>query len=1156
MLSCLRGILSSPVLSVTYTAKYELLGELLARLSHLACSRLGPQHSGEPLPAHELEVLLLTLATYLTVQRQQANANRVFTQVTTHLLQPLLVLRYLLSARTWAEEEGSEVRLRQQVSKEIRSKVDSVLQVALFFPDNLQWYKDELLPSLTEEPAAGRKGRGGKGLPSPLSTILAKLCAPGACVPTVLYAVVSTSLPLLFKFALDAFGKGGENKLLCFHLMTKFVCALDFNNDMTLKETFEAGNWNLALLALENLLNSCLSCDIYNVAADRIQHGEVQLKFYRRLTQLLFNNAQTATPAWYRCLKTLLALNHMIVEPDLDELVSSVWVDSDCTEPRVCKARDALISATLNTYAKLRQLPRLFEELLSVVCRPAMDELRPPLLSEAVGETLTLCLMNTPASQSLELCELVLERLQSDVLPDAREQDPADVDAALKLFSLSALLRALFFSLKTLDNATPLPVIRQTQRLMGEMLGVLKPLLEWLRDVPPSGTLWGQKVREASLLLTYTWVEMDALYQLHCSKYSLSGDPGSSGVKDEGLWLLSEALVKDWDQAALEGYSPVGQLFQKFLALQTMKKILLRNSFATDGNNLDVLHQASRFILGKAELSPTQFDQLWDLQVSSVDADSYPAAHWYLVTTNLPLIAPFLSEEDVAYLASLLLTAVLCIRAEEHGDKQGLSVSIISKQLLDSVMLIELPSLYSAVVRGIMQRVTQICDTQRVGNVCPALLKAHEELSSEGCDMEVTTDDVGEGGVDPAVNKKLESVAQQILTALASGSAIELSAAQVSDLASVLKVGGTLNVDGMSVKDYAELFLIAFMLVTCTQPCVEVEVPVRVALLRDTYCFLTSLLTGRNAQSVLKLAHGSRLLEGAVTSLFSHANKGLSDNVSEADWSSLMQAMSCFLQQLLQLIIQRKSSVRLNLEQFTSFLLARSEEVAAAAAGVVGRDTARLSSLQLSLASLGTAADVMTSSLGKSKQLDQTLMQLLGRILTVTGAVVQASLSSGMARAGAAGQAFSVDVVAGMVRSELACLSHRAEGPEAEAEAPVALSHMGLYRSCGLQILKELCPAPRPMDFLLSSLHFLPAYYSAAERTNEPGIKEVFVDILHNVYKLLSGKSLHSQIEKKVVICYSKHSSLLMVLYYMQNQITLDKSSHYVMFLNHVHNSQ
>ncbi|XP_031434484.1 unhealthy ribosome biogenesis protein 2 homolog [Clupea harengus] len=1105
VLSCLRGILSSPVLSVTYTAKYELLGELLARLSHLACSRLSLQHSGEPLSAGEFEMLLLTLSTYLTVQRQQANANRVFTQVTSNLLQPLLVLRYLLSSRTWSEEDG-EVRLRQHVSKEIRSKVDAALQVALFFPDNLQAYKDELLLSSGEEPAAGRKGRAGKGLPSPLSTILAKLCAPGSCDPAVLYAVVSTSLPLLFKFALDAFCKGGDNKLVCFHLMTKFVSALDFTEDLTLKDTFNAGNWNLVLLALENLLNSCLNGDIYNVAADRIQHEEVQLKFYRKLTQVLFNNAQTATPAWYRCLKTLLALNHMIVEPDLDELVSSVWVDSDCTEPRVRKARDALISATLTTYTKLRQLPRLFEELLTVVCRPAMDELRQPLVSETMEETLALCLRDTPGSQSLELCELILERIRNDVLPDIREQDG---DAALKMFSLCVLLHAVLFSLKTLDNGTPLPLVRQTQRFMGEMLATLKSLLEWLRDVPLSG----QKVRESGLLLTYTWVEMDALFQMHCSKYFLYGDMSSSEVKDESLWLLSEVLVKDWDQAALEGYSSVGQLFQKFLALQMMKKIILRSDFASDSSHLDVLQNATQFIVGRGESLPTQFDHLWDLQISSVDADSYPAAHWLLVTTNLHLIAPFLTDEDTAHLATLLLQSVLQRDAEAKGDKQGLSVAIISKQLLDSVVLIELPSLYSAVARSVMQSLTQTIDTQCVGSVCPSLLKPVEEFSREGCDMEeMTNESAGDGGVDPAVVKRLKSVAQEILTTVVSGSPMDLSVAQVDNLLNLFKVSSALNVDGMSLIDYSELFLISFMMATCTQPCGDVEVSVKMALLTDAYNLLTSLLSARNAQFILKFARGSKLLEGAVASLLSRANKGLFENVGAPDWSSFLQAVHCFLQRLLDLIIQRKSSMRLNLEQFASFLLAQSEAAmtATAASGDSARpDPASLLSLQLLLASLSTTGDVMTSSLGKGKQLDQTLVQLLGKILTSTGPVVQASLISG-----AAGQAFSVDVVAGMVRSELACLSHQAAEGGPEAEGPPTLIHMGLYRSCSLQVLKELCLAPRPIDFILSSLHFLTAYYSAAERANEPGIEEVFVDILHNVHKLLSVSWL-SQAELK-----------------------------------------
>lgn len=47
-------------------------------------------------------------------------------------------------------------------------------------------------------------------------------------------------------------------------------------------------------------------------------------------------------PAWYRCLKVLLSLNHLILEPDLDQLLSTAWVNSECMEARVQRARQVL----------------------------------------------------------------------------------------------------------------------------------------------------------------------------------------------------------------------------------------------------------------------------------------------------------------------------------------------------------------------------------------------------------------------------------------------------------------------------------------------------------------------------------------------------------------------------------------------------------------------------------------------------------------------------------------------------------------------------------------------------------------------------------------------------------------------------------------------
>uniref|UniRef100_A0A8C2KLF7 URB2 ribosome biogenesis homolog n=1 Tax=Cyprinus carpio TaxID=7962 RepID=A0A8C2KLF7_CYPCA len=294
-----------------------------------------------------------------------------------------------------------DVKIRQHLTKEIRRKVDAVLQSALFIPEHLLSYREEVLPS--EDKAGAKTSQAGKGLQGPVNMVLLKLNVQGANEDeeALFYAVKSNSLPLLFKFALDSFCKGGDNKQVIFHLMTKIITALGFTDELDIDQKFSASNWGIVLLALENLLNSSLGGDIYNVAADRIQHREVQLNFYRKLARLIFNNTQMGIPAWYRCLRALLTLNHHILEPDLDELLSAVWVDVDNMEVRVRKAREALVSAVLQTYTKLRQVPKLIEELLDVVCQPAADELRPPLLPEMKQKTLSQCLLDNPLKLSM-----------------------------------------------------------------------------------------------------------------------------------------------------------------------------------------------------------------------------------------------------------------------------------------------------------------------------------------------------------------------------------------------------------------------------------------------------------------------------------------------------------------------------------------------------------------------------------------------------------------------------------------------------------------------------------------------------------------------------------------------------------------------------------
>ncbi|XP_064174048.1 unhealthy ribosome biogenesis protein 2 homolog [Anguilla rostrata] len=1080
VLRCCHGILSSPVLSVTYSTRYELLVELLARLCGLACA-MPSQEPGDHQRPQVLELLHLALGSYLLVQRQQANPNRVFAQVTTHLLQPLLLLRHLLTAQV-------------HLGREIRARVDAVLQSALFLPDHLLSYREELLPN--KEAAASSRGPARKGVLTPVSSILQRLSDPGLCDRSLHFVVRSTSVPLLYRFALDAFCRFGDNKDVCFRLLTRLITALDFTDDLSPKDSFDPANWSPSLLSLENLLNLVLSGDVYNVAADRIQHGEAQFHFYRKVAHLLLYRAQSGVPAWYRCLKALLSLNHLVLEPDLDDLVSSAWVDCDCVEVRSRKAREALIVAVLQTYTKLRQLPRLFQEVLLVVCRPAADELRPPILTAALQRSLSQCLLESPPSQSLEVWRLLLENVQSYLLPDLEGKE----DVALKLLSLSGLLHAVLFSIRTLDGSSPLPILKQTQSLMGETLTLITHLLRLLA-VKDTEAPWFQTVHQAALFLSYTWVEVDTVFEMHCIRYR-------SGLAETGPSLLPGVGGEEWEQvlSLSQHCGPLSQFLQEHLTLQRMKKALLKTSICTDADIRGDLCRDAQLIVGAGKVSFHEVS-VWDRQVSSVDDRTYPVAHWFLVTSNLGLMAPYLSGDDMSHITDILLDSLLHGGAPDGPEKEAahLSVAHISKHLLESTMLVELSSLYSVILRCLSKRIVGVLCGSEQGSQCQALLSFCEEVQVTKGEEEEEAGSEGGGSHSEAQSawSKLGIRAQAVLQSAKAGAKVPLTGTQLESLAGLLQVTRTLNPDGMSPEDHSECFLLLFFMAVSVQPQCDAEPSGIIGLLTEIYRLMTSLQSGSNVGTVLKVVHGSELLETCLSSVFSLSDC-LVHTVDSSAWMAFVQAFQSFLQCLLQVIINRRKSLRLNLEKFTTFVV--EGEVAVSMLSGPEREgspeAGSLVSLQLLLASLTTLCQTMTANLGESSKLDETLVQLSERALCTLGPVVQLCLRGQACER--LGQAFSVDVVTVMVQVELSQISSRASDGDKQSEQG-HLAHRDLYRSFAQQVLKELCSAPRPMDFLFSSLHFLTAYYTAATATAEPNLMDLYISALQNLRMLLAA---------------------------------------------------
>lgn len=1066
---------------MTYTAKYELLVELLARSTDLACFQLGPRNSEEPLSVKVFENLLLVLTTYLTVQRQQGNPRRVFTQVIEHLLQPLCLLRYLLTSRTWSEKD--DVKIRHNFSKESRIKVDLILQSALFYSDHLPSYKEEVL--LPEKRAGGKKGITGKTLLNPVSAILSKLSQEfGGQEDALLYSVQVNSLPLLFKFAYDSYCKGGENKLVCFHLMTKFIIFLGFTDDLNVKETFNLATWSQTLFALENLLNSCLAGDIYNIAADKIHHAEVQLHFYRKVTQLLFSNAQTDVLAWYRCLKTLLALNHQILEPDLDELLSLVWVDADNTELRIRKVREIVLCTVLQTYSKLRQLPRLIKVLLDVICRPAADEMRQELLSETLQNCLGQCLLDNPPSQNLEICRLILGCMQSD-LPYFQERRN---ESSLKMFSLAVLLHAVLFSLKTLDESTPVPIVRQMQSLMEHIITFVRALVEGFQGNLVTDSLWAEKMLEACLLLLHTWRETDSLFHIHCSKYSPSCSTNDiSSIDDKIVTLTSGGKT----------VSHLSMFLLKLHALHKMKTCLLISPAVLTDTAKQNLQETAQFVLnGLEHLISLNHAQTWDRQLCGVNSETYPVAFWFVVTTNLPIIAPFIPAEFTSYIADTMLNSLLWNDHESIVVKSDLSIHLISKQLLKSSVLCELPDLHSAVVSSVTNKLIGILSVNDVQTLCPSFLKSCTEI-------ETTIDDE-----DSPPIKKLKAVAREIMDSAKQTSSIQVTEAQIETVLKLVKLTCVLNPHAMLPDDYLGLFLSSFLMTLCAKNDQTGALSVPVNLLTDLFGLMKMLLMERNSHAVLKIVHGSTLLKATMTSLFCCVERGLFQYVESSAWLSFLQSVLGFIQHLIHLILDRKSSVRLNLENFTGFMLEKAERLL----DLVYCNKA-VYSFQLYIATLSMLCKEMISVLGKKQQMDETLTQLLGKIILVMGPAVQSAFTDKTNTV--LSQSFCIDVLTVIIKSELA-IANNEKQDNMDGDRQQKLSHVTLYKSFGEQLLKDLNSSPQSEEFVISSLNYLSAFYVAVEMSEAADLNTLHIKIVKCVHKLLSGNNVYEVLFKVV----------------------------------------
>uniref|UniRef100_A0A8B9QK37 URB2 ribosome biogenesis homolog n=1 Tax=Apteryx owenii TaxID=8824 RepID=A0A8B9QK37_APTOW len=1120
VLSCSSGILSTPSLSIIYTAKCELLVDLLSKLSELACQQLA---SDDAVGSQLFSILQLTFAQYFLIQRQQTNPNRVFGQVTSHLLQPCLLLRHLLTVRNWTQADDSHVR--QHWSREIRNQVEILLQAGLFQPELFSSYREELLP---EQELQERKKGALKSLLLPVNTVRTKL-GSGFCEPALHGAVVAGSVSLLYKLFLDSYCKA-ENHLVCFHMFSRLFDCLRLSGlqQGAREDVLSPADWSTELLALEQLLNLVLSSDIYNVASDRIRHKGIQFGFYRKLAQMLMSHSQASIPAWFRCLKLLMSLNHLIVEPNLGDLVASAWIEAKVSEPRTKKPQEALIGTVFQTYSKLRQFPRLFEEVLSVICQSADDELRMPVLSAGLTAKLRECLLELPPHQILDILCLLVEKCQTLIIPAVE----GNSDMVLKLMSVSSVLHAFLFNMRSLDDVTPSPVVLRTQSLLAKIQkGIIQPLLELLqapRGEEEKSELWLRKASDSALLLVYTWVEVNTLFGISCSKYvspSVEIAVAASAVRHWGISALLPGVEEQcWEKvmALASGFASTSKYCLELLTLQKMKMILIQ----TKGDP-QALQHAATFILESGRSSMNRGEtEPWDGDISAINDFTYPTAHWHLVISNLTILLPYLSLKDVEYIANMLLETLVLAKAQEVDGDQEPSISIgkVSLRLLHSPFLPEMKVLHCAFLSSLIHQFSKVLHSAATGSVDLPLQQLsadnipwHEEMLAPCKTVELVEAPSENKLPKDELNlswKTLEKAARCILLLAKNSSPVILKEDQLESCLRLLEITSLLKLDNLFPSECIRCFLLLLSLVANTRANVSCSKLLSLKFLRTCFHLLRCLQAGRNANSVFKIFHASDALEAVMTSLFT-ASKFFTDILTDPAWAEYLQEAQTFLEHFLQMIVERRQSVRINLEKFMSFLVSCKPDAGAARSKHCKNWNPAAG--QLLLMAFTTLCHVITLYLQqqpeKKLRSADVLSALLEPAILQMGRAVEHGLQSNMQN-----QPLPIAFIPSVTTLLKADLSHVLSKKDWQKN-PKELSgllehpHIKLYQKFYSQILRELPSAGDHLQFLQSALQFLTVFCSVPDLS--PG-KETAVTVVYAVKKLLAGPEITVQVIQNI----------------------------------------
>uniref|UniRef100_K1R8G8 Unhealthy ribosome biogenesis protein 2-like protein n=1 Tax=Magallana gigas TaxID=29159 RepID=K1R8G8_MAGGI len=650
IVGCALAIIRSPTLSYVFTSKYDFLVRLLSNVLQLVVQTI---KDDRVIPPDYIQLLQRCTSAYSVSQRAHPQQEKVFQSVVDCLLSPILLLEN-------ATEKYPEL-------KDCAEILTNVLDQALFHKEHHPFYENFLSSVVGKDETKHKVSKTIESFFHSLSNLLSK--QKGKDCNTDTDKMASRYLIVFFENFLS-YKCHGDKPLTGFRLFVH-ICGLLGVKDDTPGLCKPPLSEQDVVAVVSSLLRSLLKHDIYSQPQDAAEDN-VQLKFYSHVLVVVLQHRQSSS--FFSCLESLLELNHVILEAKMTEVIQIAWLEESAEEltGKRLTFLENFVTKLFNTYSKLRQIPKLFNLLLTSLNGKVPHSLS-PLLSERISIGLGEIVEGLPQTVAVEVWRLLLKAIE-EYLPKLEHEG--------EKFLFVAEIFAVFLSNVKIADYTITHLTRsKVKEVMADtQLNVLAPLAEIVTSEKP--------IVFSTLLLSYSWGELCLLLEEFVPESKRSGCHQQNVYKDlETVFTISSNTWKELHTIATSTNQKRDLYLWKLLTTLVLKAVLVYKGIEQSSEYVSeiLLRLFSDVDKSFGEDECVSYGMLWE-----ISAQNYNMASLDLGLSMVPLCGTLLAHKTTQQITDLVVHIMVHGKTKSSTPRKKrrpnpISLEAVMNGLCDSV---------------------------------------------------------------------------------------------------------------------------------------------------------------------------------------------------------------------------------------------------------------------------------------------------------------------------------------------------------------------------------------------------------------------------------------------------------------------------------------